>query len=808
MTEQYRAVVIGGGVVGASVLYHLTKKGWSDVALLERDVLTCGSSWHAAGGFHTINGDPNVAKLQQYTVELYKEIEEMSGVNIGLHITGGVALAATQERMDSLYMTLARGRYMGMDELRIVTPEEAMEVYPLIDPSQFIGGLWDPIEGHLDPSGTTHAYARCAKMNGATIKEKCKVEDIKQRADGVWELHTSEGLILTENVINAAGLWAREVGRMVGLELPVLAMEHHYLLTEDVPEVMEYNEKYGKEVGHIIDADGETYTRQERNGVLLGTYERAATPWMPHDTPWDFSAELLQPDFDRLAPSLEVAFQHYPALENVGIREAINGPFTFAPDGNPIIGPVRGMKGYWCACAVMAGFSQGGGVGLALSNWIVDGEPGLDIWGMDVARFGEWATLSFTNEKVSENYSRRFRIRFPNEELPAARPFRTTPLYDRHLGLGAQMGAAFGLEVPLWYAPEGVSDEFSWRRSTDFDHVGAETKNVRENVGLLDISGFAKFFINGTGAEAWLDKMLACKMPNPGRMTLAPMLKDDGKLIGDFSLANLGDRYFLAGSGIAEEYYMRWFTNHLPDDGSVSIDPVGLGWCGLSIAGPKARDLLAKVTWKSVAHDDFKFMAIKEMEVGHAPCLVGRVTYTGDLGYEIWMKTEYVRYVFDLLMKEGEDLGIQPFGLRALNSLRLEKNWSSWGREYRPIYGPMEAALDRFVAYDKPADFIGKAGALAEKADGGKLRLITFKVDAKDADPMGDEPIWHNGEVKGWITSGGYAHGQGSSMAQGYVLKEIAGDVDGWEIEILGDKLKMTQQVTPAFDANSSRMRS
>ena len=456
----------------------------------------------------------------------------------------------------------------------------------------------------------------------------------------------------------------------------------------------------------------------------------------------------------------------------------------------------------------MAGFSQGGGVGLTLSNWIVDGEPGYDIWGMDVARFGEWATLSFTNEKVSENYSRRFRIRFPNEELPAARPFRTTPLYDRHLGLGAQMGAAFGLEVPLWYAPDGVSDEFSWRRSTDFDHVGAEAKNVRENVGLLDISGFAKFFITGTGAEAWLDRMLACKMPKPGRMTLAPMLKEDGKLIGDFSLANLGDKYFLAGSGIAEEYYMRWFTQHLPEDGSVTIDPVGLGWCGVSIAGPKARDLLAKVTWKSVAHDDFKFMAIREMEVGHAPCLVGRVTYTGDLGYEIWMKTEYVRYVFDLLMKEGEDLGVKPFGLRALNSLRLEKNWSSWGREYRPIYGPLEAALDRFIAYDKPADFIGKAGALAEKESGGNLRLLTFKVEADDADPMGDEPIWHNGEVKGWITSGGYAHGQASSMAQGYVPKEIAGDVEGWETEILGKKLKMVQQVTPAFDANSSRMRS
>jgi len=385
MSKQFQAIVIGGGVVGCSVLYHLTKKGWTDVALLERDVLTCGSSWHAAGGFHTLNGDPNVAKLQQYTVELYKEIEEMSGQNIGLHLTGGIQLAKTKERMESLYMAQARGRYMGM-ELEIVTAQDAKAQFPILDDKQFIGGLWDPIEGHLDPSGTTHAYAKCARMNGATINEKTKVEDIHQREDGMWVISTNQGEFLTENIINAGGLWAREVGRMVGLELPLLAMEHHYLLTEEVPEVVQYNKETGKEIIHIIDFEGEIYTRQERNGVLLGTYEQAATPWMPKETPWDFGSELLQPDFDRISPSLEVAFEHFPALENVGIREAINGPFTFAPDGNPLVGPVRGLQGYWSACAVMAGFSQGGGVGLALSNWIVDGDPGFDVWGMDISR--------------------------------------------------------------------------------------------------------------------------------------------------------------------------------------------------------------------------------------------------------------------------------------------------------------------------------------------------------------------------------------------------------------------------------------
>ena len=375
MTEHYRAIVVGGGVVGCSVLYHLAKKGWTDVCLLERDVLTCGSPWHAAGGFHTLNGDPNVAKLQQYTVGLYKEIEELSGLSCGLHLTGGVQLAKTKDRMDALKQAVAKGRYMGMDELELVSPEWTAERFPIMDPKQFLGGMWDPIEGHLDPSGTTQAYAKSARILGAKVREHVKVEAIERRVNGTsqWVLTTDQGVFTCDHVVNAGGLWAREVGRMVGLELPVLAMEHHYLLTEAVPEVLEYNKETGQEIIHVIDFEGEIYSRQERDGVLLGTYERAATPWSPKNTPWDFKAELLQPDFDRIAPSLAVGFRHFPAIENVGIRQAINGPFTFAPDGNPLVGPVRGLPGYWCACAVMAGFSQGGGVGLALSNWMVVG---------------------------------------------------------------------------------------------------------------------------------------------------------------------------------------------------------------------------------------------------------------------------------------------------------------------------------------------------------------------------------------------------------------------------------------------------
>ena len=805
MKSHAQVVVIGGGVVGCSVLYHLTKAGWKDVVLVERKELTAGSTWHAAGGMHTINGDPNVAKLQQYTIGLYKEIEEISGQSIGLHMTGGVMLAGTKERMDWLRMTHARGRYLGMDT-ELISAREAAEIMPLLDPDQFVGALYDPVEGHLDPSGTTHAYARAARMQGAEIYRQTRVEDLVQNPDGSWRVITDQGEIHAEHVVNAGGLWAREVGRMVGLELPILAMEHMYLLTDTMQEVLDFNQSQGKEVPHAVDFEGELYLRQERDGMLLGTYERACKPWSERSTPWHFEMELLQPDLDRIEPSLEVAFRHFPAFESAGIRQVINGPFTFAPDGNPLIGPIRGMKNYWVACGVMAGFSQGGGVGLALANWMVEGDPGFDVWGMDVARFGDWATMGYTNAKVRENYSRRFRIKFPNEELPAGRPLKTTPIYDRLKQQGAVFGAAYGLESALWFAPPGKEDVFSFQRSTDFEHVGEECRAVREGVGMLEISNFANYEITGPGAAEWLDRMLANRLPKVGRMALMPMLNPRGRLIGDFTMARpAGDRFYLIGSGAAEQYHMRWFQRHLPDSG-VTLRPCSLDMLGLQIAGPRSRELLSRVTHRDVSAEAFRFMAFDEFDVGMVPARVGRVSFTGDLGYEIWVRPEYLCTLYDTLMAAGRDLGLKLFGGRALNSLRLEKNYGSWAREYRPIYTPWEAGLERFVSLQK-GEFIGCEATASARDAGPNYRLVSLVVETTDADAIGDEPIWKGDEVVGWVTSGGYAHWSQKSVALGYV-KAGAYDPDAdYAVELLGEQRPARVQVAPLFDPSGERMR-
>ena len=425
MKSHVQVAVIGGGVVGCSVLYHLTKLGWKDVCLIERSELTAGSTWHAAGGMHTLNSDPNVAKLQNYTINLYKELEEISGQSCGIHMSGGIMVADTPERLEFLKTAHAKGKYLGL-ESEFIDMDEVKKLHPLLDTSHFCGALYDPLEGHVDPSGVTHAYAKAARIGGAEIYRQCPVIDLQQTPEGHWLVITEKGTIHAEHVVNCGGLWAREVGRMVGLELPILAMEHQYLITDTMPEVQALD----KELPHCIDFAGEMYMRQEGQGLVMGTYEQACVAWSERQTPWNFGHELLNPDLERISPSLEVAFAHVPALAEAGIKQTINGPFTFAPDGNPLVGPVRGLKNFWVACGVMAGFSQGGGVGLALSNWMVHGDPGSDIFAMDVARYGDWATMAYTNTKVKENYQRRFRISYPNEELPAARPHRTTAIYD------------------------------------------------------------------------------------------------------------------------------------------------------------------------------------------------------------------------------------------------------------------------------------------------------------------------------------------------------------------------------------------
>src|SRR5579863_6128395 len=515
---------------------------------------------------HTVNGDPNVAKLQQYTINLYKELESLTGESCGMHLTGGIMLAGTRARLDWLKMAKARGRYLGM-ELELISVEEAARLFPLMNKKHFVGALFDPIEGHVDPWGVTQAYAKAAQLGGAEVVRHNRVLGLTARADGSWDVITEQGTVHAEHVVNAAGLWAREVGRMVGLELPVLAMEHQYLITEDMPQLVGQKEQL-----HAIDFEGEIYLRQERGGMLIGTYERAGVPWSPQVTPWDFGQDLLPNDLERIAPSLEVAFDHFPALGSAGVRKVVNGPFTFAPDGNPLVGPVRGLRNFWVACGVMAGFSQGGGVGLALANWMIEGDPGHDVWGMDVARFGDWATLPYTNAKVRENYSRRFRIRFPNEELPAARPLRTTPIYDR------LVAEYCSLENPLWFAPKGMEprEDVTFRRSNAHDHVGAECRAVRANVGMTEIANYGKIEVEGPRGAEFLSHVMANKLPPVGKLALTPMLNEHGRLIGDFTIGRYAeDKFLLVCSYAAESYYMRWFERHAPRDG-VTVRPASM----------------------------------------------------------------------------------------------------------------------------------------------------------------------------------------------------------------------------------------
>ena len=848
MNKHAQVVVVGGGVVGCSVLFHLAKAGWTDVMLIERSELTSGSSWHAAGGFHTLNGDPNVAKLQAYTVSLYDELEKISGQSCSLHLTGGVMMADSEERMDFLRYVHATGRALGM-ETEIITPSEAKAMFPLMDESHFVGALWDPVEGHLDPSGTTHAYAKAAQTLGANIVLRNRVLDLVQ-VEHAWDVITEKGTVRAEHVVNAGGLWAREVGRMAGIELPVLAMEHMYMITDDIPQVVEFNQTTGHELVGVIDFKAEIYTRQEGNGLALGTYEKACKPWSPQNTPWEFGHELLQPDLDRIAPSLEMGSAHFPGFADAGIKQTINGPFTFAPDGNPLIGPVQGLRNFWCACAVMAGFSQGGGVGLALANWMVDGDPGHDVFGMDVSRFGDFTTLRYTNAKVRENYSRRFSIRFPNEELSAGRPQQTTPLYDLMIHQNnAVMGDTWGLETPLWFAPEGIDavDELSFHRSNDFEHIANEVKAVRSSVGITEIANFAKYEITGPNCETWLNELMTNVMPQSGRLTLTPMLNHSGKLIGDFTIAKLDtNHFFMWGSSGAQIYHQRWFEQHMPADGSVKLDRLGQKLVGVSIAGPKSREVLAPLVDFSVSNEDFSFMSFKAADVDGCPCLINRVTYTGDLGYEIWMEPTYERRVYLALKAAGEPFDIKDFGMRALLSMRLEKNFPSWFAELRPIYGPFEADMYRFVKLSKNR-FIGRDQAQIEFEQGPRLKRVSLSIDTEQTDVMGDEPVWAkcgdtdygcmetphgygakrfdtNGtefpvpaaqtdgdwRVVGWVTSGGYGHSVKLSLAQAYIPAALS-DKDSTialQVEILGKRCNARLLHEPPFDPTGERMRS
>jgi len=805
METHAKVVIIGGGIVGCSILFHLAKHGWKDVVLLERSELTSGSSWHAAGLVHTLSSDPNVSLMQNYTINLYKEIERISGQAVGLHTTGGLYLASTPERLDFLKQERSKARYLGLDQ-EFISLDEVARLNPLIDTRKYLGALYDPIDGHVDPSGATYAFAKAARHFGARYYRHVPVIETNQRADGSWDVVTRDDTINAEIIVNAAGLWAREVGHLAGIDLPVQPMEHHYLITDKIPEL----QGVGHELPSGIDYEGNFYFREEMGGLILGTYEPTSTPWMIDGTPQDFGHELLNPDLERISERLEIAFDRIPALASAGIKNVINGPFTFGPDGNPMIGPVPGMRNYWVAVGVMAGFCQAGGVGLCMAEWMINGEPSINVAAMDIARFGDYATREYGTIKSAENYERRFLLTYPNEELPAGRKQKTTALYDRLVARGAVMGVSFGLEHALWFAgdPAKAKETPSYRRSNAFEHVAEEVAAVRSNVGAIEIANFAKHEFNGPGAEEFLDSLLAGRLPKIGRLALTPMLTPKGTLCGDLTVARLdSETFFIFGSGVAQAMHQRWFEDHLPRTG-VTYHNRSNNWHGIALSGPKSRELLSRITRENVSADGFKFQDIRRTTVGGVPVMLVRLSFSGELGYEIYCAPQYQLKLFEQIEEAGSDLGLRLYGARTLMSLRLEKSWGVWSLDYRSDFTAAESGLDCFVRFENHENFIGREAAVVERERGPEKRFATFVVETDDIDAHGNEAILHNAECVGYVTSGGYGHRVGKSIALGYVPSDLVSDDLAFEIELLGERKPATIVMNPLYDADGGRMRS
>ena len=770
MKSHYRVVVIGGGVVGASVLYHLAKLGWTEVAIIERSVLTAGSSWHAAGGVHALNADPNMAALQAYTIDLLSEIEQESGQSIGLHMPGGITVASAPARWEWLQSAYRIFQTIGIEDCHLMTPAEIAERCPIMDVEGVLGGLWADREGYVDTTGTVQAYARAARKRGAEVIEHNRVLELHPQADGGWQVVTEQGTVTAEHVVNAGGLWAKQVGRMVGLELPVSPLEHHYLLTDTIPEVAALD----LELPLTVDLEGFTYLRQDQQGVLLGIYEINHKHWMMDGAPWDYGIELLQEDIDRIGEELELGFKRYPCLQSAGVKNWVNGAFTFSPDGNPLVGPVAGVPNYWLACGVMAGFLQGGGVGKTLAEWMIHGETEADAWSMDIARYGDFASnREYIRQTTGQFYSRRFVMTYPNEQLWAGRPLRTAPAYDAMTGAGARWGCSWGLEVPIYFAPKGFEEEPTLKRSNAHDLVGAECRAVREAVGLLDITGFSRYEVTGPNAEAWLDRLMASRLPGPGRARLAPMLAPSGRLKGDLTVFNWGDgTWWIMGSYYLRQWHMRWFHDHREE--GVAVRDISDVVVGFSLSGPRSRDLLAALTQEDVSHAAFPFMAGRVMDVGMIRARVGRISVAGELGYEIDCSAAEHIMLRRTLLEAGADLGIREYGYNALLSLRLEKSFGIWSAEFRQEYTPRMTGMDRWIDWQKQ-DFVGREAALAERDGEAPAQVLaTIEVDAQDSDASGYEPIWHDGRRVGFVTSGGYGHTLGTSLAMALIEPGLA----------------------------------
>jgi dimethylglycine dehydrogenase len=835
MKTQARAVVIGGGVVGVSTLYHLAKKGWNDVVLIERKELTSGSTWHAAGLLPLFNLSYSVGQIHKYSVKLYSELEKETGQPVGFSKCSNIRLARTKDRWDEFMYYAGVAETIGV-RVNKLTPQQVKEIWPLCETDGIIGAIQHPDDGYIQPADLTQALAKGARSRGAEIYRNTAVTGISQMANGEWSVVTDKGEITCEHVVSCSGNFARRTGAMVGLDIPVIPVEHQYIVTEPHPAIKERHAKGLPEMGVLREADSSWYMREEAGGLLLGPYEKGA-PCCYVDGPSEQSEyELFQEDLDRLAPHIETAIARVPAFGEVGIKKVYNGAIAYTPDGSPIIGPAWGLKNFWLNEGHSFGVTAAGGAGWQLSEWIVEGEPTIDMMGVDPRRFGPYATKGYLKIKNEEAYANVFTPHYPDEERAAARPLKTTPCYGRMKELGAVFGSVYGWERPGWFAPKGyglsekdlampdtllrhnhappdtdgkIKEKWSFRRSNYFDFVGEECKAVMNSVGLQDMSAFAKCFVTGPGAEAWLDRLFANRIPKKiGRVALCHMLTPRGGVRAEFTVYKAREQgYYLVSAGAYERHDHDYLNKALPEDGSVKMWPVTNAWGVLVLAGPYARAVLKKLTDADLSNEAFPWLSGKEIGVGAATAHALRVNFVGELGWEFHHPIEQQNHIFDMLMEAGKEFGIRPYGIKAMSSLSIEKSYRLIPRELSIEYSAYESGLDRFVHPNK-GEFIGRDALVKGRAGGLAWQYVTLEVHGvTDADARGNEPIYQNGKLIGRATNGGFGWRVNKSLALAMVRPDQAAIGNELDIRILGKDHKAMVIPESPYDPENAKLR-
>ena len=810
MRSQARVVVIGGGAVGVSTLYHLAKKGWSDVVLLERKDLTSGSTWHAAGLLPLFNMSYSVGQLHKYAVQFYPSLEAETGQQVGFAKVGNLRLAMNADRMDEYHQYAGVAATIGV-RVDFLDPDEIKQHWPLCNIDGLVGGINHPEDGYIQPADVTQAMAKGARQRGAEINRQTTVLAIERSNAGGWKVITDKGDIICEHVVSATGNFARRTGAMVGLDVPVIPIEHQYIITEPHPEIVARKAAGLPEMGVLRESDGSWYLREERGGLALGIYEHGAPCCYVDGPSEDAEFELFQEDMDRLEPHIEAAIKRVPAFGEVGVKEIFNGAIAYTPDGNPIVGPAWDVPNFWLNEGHSFGITAAGGAGWQLAEWIVEGEPTVDMLGVDPRRYGDYATKGYLKAKNQEAYANVFVIHYPDEERPAGRPLRTAPCYDRLKSMGAVFGQKFGWERANWFAPPGVAqeDDWSFRRSKWFEHAAAEARNVAMNVGLLDMTAFAKCRIVGPGAEAFLDRLLANRLPRKlGRVGLCHALNTRGGVHSEFTvIREAAESFYLVSAGAFQRLDHDWIKKHMPDDRSVRFENLTNSLGVLVVAGPKARELMSRVSDADLGNEAFPWLSSREAVVALAPTRCARVNFVGELGWEIHHPIEYQNHIFDALFEAGDDLGLAPFGIRAMDMLRIEKSYRMVGTEMSIEYAAYESGLHRFVHPNK-GEFIGRDALVEWREAGFANQLATLEVhDITDADPLGNNPIYHDGEMVGRATSGNYGPRLDKSFVMAMVPPALADLGTKLEIDVLGARHPATVVQESPYDPDNQKLR-